>query len=63
MTHAVSIDTPATDANISSEVMSRLAAQVLQMGQQRFEQILAQPDDNDFDYDDVELDEDEGDEE
>lgn len=62
MTHAVSIDTPGTDASASSEVMSRLAAQVLQMSQQRFEHILEQPEDEDFNYDDIELD-DEGDQE
>lgn len=62
MTHAVSIDTPGTDASVSSEVMSRLAAQVLQMSQQRFEHVLEQPEEDDFDYDDIEID-DEGDQE
>ncbi|HEX6362265.1 MAG TPA: hypothetical protein VFZ93_04885 [Albitalea sp.] len=58
MTHAVSIDTPVTDPSVSSEVMSRLTAQVLQMGQHPFEQILDQPEDDDFNYDDIEIDDD-----
>jgi hypothetical protein len=55
MTYPASIDSSGANPDVSREVMSRLAAQVLVMGQQRFEQILQQPaEEEDYDYDDVE---------
>jgi hypothetical protein len=56
MSHAASIDAPGARPDPAQEVMSRIASQVLLMGQQRFEQVLQQPqeDELDFNYDDVE---------
>ena len=52
MSQAASIDASGASPDISREVMSRLATQVILMSQQRFEQML-QPQENTFDYSDI----------